>query len=61
MNVKRSQNGFPACFAMIALAVAVPVSAMAQDKSRIPDPAIYQAMLNAARDSGWVAFRNWNG
>ncbi|WP_075995321.1 hypothetical protein [Salaquimonas pukyongi] len=33
----------------------------AQTKSRIPDRAVYQAMLNGARDSGWVAFRNWNG
>ena len=61
MKLMHSQNGFPAWFAVLVFAMAIPESAVAQDKSRIPDPAVYQAMLNAARDSGWVSFRNWNG
>ncbi|MEX0347621.1 MAG: hypothetical protein AB3N20_22045 [Rhizobiaceae bacterium] len=34
---------------------------MAQDKSRIPPMAVYQAMLTGNKDSGWVQFRNYNG
>ncbi len=41
-----------------ALAIA---PALTQDKSRIPAVAIYQAMLNANREPGWVQFRNYGG
>lgn len=35
--------------------------AAAQDKSRVPAVAIYQAMLQANKEPGWVQFRNYGG
>jgi hypothetical protein len=35
--------------------------AAAQDKSAIPPVAVYRAMLDANRQSGWVQFRNYDG
>lgn len=35
--------------------------ALAQDKSRIPAVGIYQAMLQANKEPGWVKFRNYGG
>ena len=36
-------------------------TASAQDKSRIPPMAVYQAMLAANKETGWAQFRNYNG
>lgn len=41
--------------------VAAPAPAVAQDKSNLPPMAIYQAMLDANRQGGWVQFRNYGG
>lgn len=35
--------------------------AMAQEKSRIPPVSVYQAMLSANKEAGWVQFRNYGG
>lgn len=35
--------------------------AVAQDKSRVPPVSIYQAMLQANKEPGWVQFRNFGG
>lgn len=40
---------------------AVLVPAAAQDKSRIPAIAIYQAMLQGNKEPGWIQFRNYGG
>lgn len=39
----------------------VPVQVAAQDKSTLPPVAVYQAMLDANRQGGWVQFRNYDG
>lgn len=36
-------------------------SALAQDKSRIPQMTIYQAMLDGNKERGWIAFRDYGG
>ena len=55
--------GAVACWAWWAvLTVAVnSAPAAAQTNSRIPPMAVYQAMLNANKATGWVQFRNYNG
>ncbi|WP_419907480.1 hypothetical protein [Hoeflea sp.] len=35
--------------------------AAAQEQSRIPPQALYQTMLDANRQTGWVQFRNFDG
>ena len=35
--------------------------AQAQDKSRIPQMTIYQAMLKGNKERGWISFRNYGG
>ena len=45
----------------IAAMSALATGAQAQDKSRIPPVAVYQAMLDSARQTGWAQFRDWNG
>lgn len=50
--------------AALLASVAVLISAghsTAQDKSRIPPMAVYQAMLSANKETGWAQFRNYNG
>lgn len=37
------------------------MSAVAQDNSKLPPIAIYEAMLDANRQSGWVQFRDFGG
>lgn len=39
----------------------IPALASDIDKSKLPDEAIYKAMLEANKSSGWVGFRNFNG
>ncbi len=48
----------PVRLAALALMYAATAPALAQD---LPPKAIYEAMLNANRASGWVAFRNYDG
>jgi hypothetical protein len=52
----------PVCLAVrlaaLALIFAATAPALAQD---LPPKAVYEAMLNANRASGWVAFRNYGG
>lgn len=43
------------------LSLTISVSAMAQEKSRIPPVSVYQAMLSANKETGWVQFRNYGG
>ncbi len=47
-------------FALLA-AVLMTGHSVAQDKSRIPPMTVYQAMLAANKESGWVKFRDYNG
>lgn len=49
----------PILATMISGAILVP--AAAQDKSRIPAIAIYQAMLQGNQEPGWIQFRNYGG
>lgn len=54
------QTGKLLAKALLACLVITPM-AVAQDKTRVPPMAIYQAMLDANRQSGWVQFRNYGG
>lgn len=40
---------------------AAPAFVAAQDKSNLPPIAVYQAMLDANRQSGWLQYRNYGG
>lgn len=46
--------------AVVAAAAAI-TPALAQDGGTIPPRQIYDAMLDAAKQSGWVQFRDFNG
>ncbi|MCP4318658.1 MAG: hypothetical protein GY789_22340 [Hyphomicrobiales bacterium] len=48
---------------MVALACLAATSRIgaAGDKSRIPPQSLYQTMLDANRQTGWVQFRNYDG
>lgn len=48
------------CVAALGVGLA-PIQVAAQDKSTLPPVAIYQAMLDANRQGGWVQFRNYGG
>lgn len=37
------------------------VAVQAQEKSRVPPKNVYQAMLDANKETGWVQFRNYDG
>ncbi|MDA4846341.1 hypothetical protein [Hoeflea poritis] len=41
--------------------VVVSGTAGAQEKSQVPPQALYQTMLDASRQSGWVQFRDFDG
>ncbi len=45
----------------VTIALVLTTPALAQEKSPIPAREIYDAMLNAAKQPGWVQFRNFNG
>ena len=47
--------------AVLAIAAATERSAGAQDKSRIPPQSLYQTMLDANRQTGWIQFRDFDG
>ena len=52
-----------ACWAWCAVLMAIvnAAPAAAQASSRVPPMAVYQAMLNANKATGWVQFRDYNG
>ncbi|MBZ0163134.1 MAG: hypothetical protein K8H74_10520 [Notoacmeibacter sp.] len=45
----------------VVVAAAAITPALAQDGGAIPPRQIYDAMLDAAKQSGWVQFRDFNG
>ena len=47
-------------FAVLAFAATPEATAGAQDKSRIPPQSLYQTMLDANRQTGWIQFRNFD-
>ncbi len=51
---------FATLLAAVTMAVACG-SAGAQQDTRIPPAAVYKAMLDANRQTGWVQFRNYGG
>ncbi|MCY6382810.1 hypothetical protein [Hoeflea prorocentri] len=53
---------FIRCLCPVAvIAVFAPAETLAEEKSRIPPRELYQTMLDANRQSGWVQFRNFSG
>jgi hypothetical protein len=46
--------------ALVLAATLTPLGAGAQD-SQVPPPALFQQMLAAAKERGWVQFRNFHG
>ena len=54
------QTGRLLAKALLACLATAPM-AVAQEQMRVPPMAIYQAMLDANRQSGWVQFRNYGG
>ncbi len=49
----------PVLWLMLGLGCMAPVNA--QEASRIPPIELYRTMLDSARQTGWVQFRNWDG
>ena len=57
----RLKHALTAGSVVIATLVLAGPIAQAQEKSRIPPQLLYQTMLDASRQSGWVQFRNLDG